>query len=486
MWNIHNPFRFFTASVCCALVLVVLAREGLFTDGLTYSAISRNLAEGYGSLWFPHYSNDLYSSFHEHPPLAFWLQSLFFMVLGNGLYTEKVYCLICGIAVVWLIIRIWKELSGEAKESADFSWLPVLLWICVPVVSWGLDNNMLENTMAVFTSASVLFILIAARSARKRLLYLAFAAIMIFAGMLVKGPVALFPLAAIMIHWLVFRRFRLSAAVLYTIYTAMIVVLVFTALFIFSHDAWLSMNLYFQKQLVGALEGQPTVSYRLWIIPRMFRELGIILVIVLLVLLAGMITRKKAFLPDRINLRKAAFGLLTGLSASLPLMISMKQSGYYIIPSYPWFALGFAFIILPAIQRALRKLPQTGRSVKVMTVVSVLMLAGVLTYTITQAGTAGRDEEKIHDVKLIGSIVPQRSTIGISHQIFADWALHGYMQRYYGISLDAVNVRNHRYFLALRDKRAEKHQGFTEKTIPLKQYTLFVNDSIADENSTTQ
>ena len=35
----------------------------------------------------------------------------------------------------------------------ELDWLPVPLWITVPVVSWAIVGNLLETTVALFTTA---------------------------------------------------------------------------------------------------------------------------------------------------------------------------------------------------------------------------------------------------------------------------------------------------------------------------------------------
>ena len=41
--------------------------------------------------------------FHEHPPLALGLESLFFRVLGDGRWTERIFCLVAALGLILLI-----------------------------------------------------------------------------------------------------------------------------------------------------------------------------------------------------------------------------------------------------------------------------------------------------------------------------------------------------------------------------------------------
>ena len=72
------------ALLAAFLLLPSMATIGMFMDGTIYAAISRNLAEGVGTMWALHFSAGLFPVFREHPPLVFWLQSFFFRLLGDG------------------------------------------------------------------------------------------------------------------------------------------------------------------------------------------------------------------------------------------------------------------------------------------------------------------------------------------------------------------------------------------------------------------
>jgi 4-amino-4-deoxy-L-arabinose transferase-like glycosyltransferase len=64
-----------------------LAKKGLFGDGLLYASMSRNMAEGRGSIWQPYFSSSYWiegvpSTYYENPPLMIWVQSWFFRLIG--------------------------------------------------------------------------------------------------------------------------------------------------------------------------------------------------------------------------------------------------------------------------------------------------------------------------------------------------------------------------------------------------------------------
>ncbi len=88
--NLQNyaPFILFTA-LFSGIIAPALWSDGMFTDGIIYADISRNLAEGYGSFWHLHFSETLIHDFYGHPPLAFYLTSLLFNIFGDTIFIER-------------------------------------------------------------------------------------------------------------------------------------------------------------------------------------------------------------------------------------------------------------------------------------------------------------------------------------------------------------------------------------------------------------
>ena len=58
-------------SIALLVMLPELVTKGMYVDGQLYATISRNMAEGLGSLWSPYATATLFPEFYEHPPLAF-------------------------------------------------------------------------------------------------------------------------------------------------------------------------------------------------------------------------------------------------------------------------------------------------------------------------------------------------------------------------------------------------------------------------------
>ncbi|MBI9034583.1 MAG: glycosyltransferase family 39 protein [Bacteroidales bacterium] len=150
MKNKQLAFYLITVAIFMGLISPFLLADGMFMDGVLYAAISNNLSQGIGNFWDLHLTNTLHPHFHEHPPLAFGIQSLFFMLFGDSIFIERLYSLSTFIITGFIITRIWYKVTNASYHK--LAWLPVLFWIITPLVTWAAPNNMLENTMMVFTS----------------------------------------------------------------------------------------------------------------------------------------------------------------------------------------------------------------------------------------------------------------------------------------------------------------------------------------------
>ena len=142
-----------TTATFLGLLLPVMVKEGMFLDGVLYASVSRNLAIGVGSFWFPEFDKlgkAGLASFHEHPPLYFAMQSVFFRVFGDGYFVEKLFSLMAAVITGLGIILFWKRINKKRPEYLSYSWIPVLLWIIIPIVFYSYQHNLIEGTMSFF------------------------------------------------------------------------------------------------------------------------------------------------------------------------------------------------------------------------------------------------------------------------------------------------------------------------------------------------
>lgn len=168
--NKQTPFWLITFSLLIGLTLPTLIQDGMFMDAMLYTSVSHNLSMGIGTFWFPQFSlHNLakLSSFHEQPPLVFGIQALFFKLLGDSLYVERFYTLLTMCITALLIHMFWKDIFTN-NNLKKMGWLPILLWISIPVCFWSYSNNMHENTMGIFTLLAVLLMYKSFRTKKKQ------------------------------------------------------------------------------------------------------------------------------------------------------------------------------------------------------------------------------------------------------------------------------------------------------------------------------
>ena len=233
-----------------------IVQIGMFLDGVTYAAISNNLSQGYGHIFRPHYTKTLYPIFYEHPPLVFIIQSFFFELLGDSYMTEKIFSFLTAILTSWGIVKCWALFSGDVHGERE-SWLPVLLWLSIPLVIWSYKNNILENCLSVFSTFAVFFIL--KSILKQKNLFLIPGSCLIIMSFLSKGFVGLFPLAVPLAYWLVYGFSR--RLVKTTIYLWLINLFLFLALLWAYPDLKLNLENYIGQQVIPSLNGSLGNNY---------------------------------------------------------------------------------------------------------------------------------------------------------------------------------------------------------------------------------
>ncbi|OHB82743.1 MAG: hypothetical protein A2V98_16225 [Planctomycetes bacterium RBG_16_64_12] len=438
-----------------AVLLPQLACWGMFVDGVTYATISRNLALGIGTWWEPCYTETLGATFHEHPPLVFVIQSLFFRVLGEHYLVEKAYSLATMLATLALIPPIWRILASSDPLLRKDSWLPVLLWILIPDWNWAYKSNLLENTTGFFCLLAFLLTLRAsgARSVVGEATWSAVSATAIVAALLSKGPVGLFPLAAAPIIGLALARGELRRGIRITCFTVAGVALLMAAL-ISCEPVRVSLHQYVAQQLLPALSGQRHAGSR-WLVPTTLLE-ALTPMLVLLVLTLLVAKRHKRLGLVRRAMPPALACWLVGLSASLPMMVSEKIRAFYLVPSYPYFALGTGLFVAPVLASWVPPLRGgmfgllRARRVRRLVAAGIVVLVGL---SLCLIGTPRKEREPLHELQILQSVVPRGTVIGGDASEPPDWLLHAVLYRYLLVSLDTGGSSSNRpFYLAVPGK----------------------------------
>ena len=322
-----------------ALVMGPILRDGMFIDGLAYTNIARSMYLGTGSFWAPSADGGA-TVFYGHPPLLFYLESRFFYLLGDHIYTEDAYNFTVLIATVVLLYLIWVRVAGRRYRGLFF--FPLLLFALNQEVQLRYPNAMLECGMTVvlllFTYGYLLL-----RDTRPRLAGL-LTGIGAGVAFLCKGPVGLFLLALPLLYAVVVEnRFRLGAL----LWPLVGVLASFGLLFALAPEAYGFLRAYLDLQVLTALRGQAienVASSRFAFLRGLLQANVAGLVLCLLLLL---VRRTRGPAPRN---RLAYCFLLLGATAVLPLVVSTKQATYYQLPALPYFFIGLSLLLLPRLE----------------------------------------------------------------------------------------------------------------------------------------
>jgi hypothetical protein len=480
------------ATVAALLVVPLATRRGIFLDGLVYATISRNMSVGVGDFWHPVYVGAI-AKFRDHPPLAFWLESLAFRLLGDHWCVEKIYSVFTGLVTGGIMVAIWRWLARGKRELQSIAWLPLLMWITLPCWQWTLCNNLLENTLGIFTAASVYCVLRALPSRRFWAAWTLLAALAIVAAALVKGPVGLFPLVAPMCAALCFRgdggfrgdgSFDDGRGVVHAWRTKAVLVqglLVLLVAFgigllLCRPDCQEYFQAYWHKQVMASLRGQrethPSIIGRAHILWEVFTNVAPSMTVAgALGWWAGRRQLPAAPLP-RIR-QSAMFCAVIGIMASFPVAISPKQTNFYVTPSYPFYVLGIALWCAEALvqiratistaaragaERRLRRL--AAGALVVLAIVSCVLY-----------GKPRRDWREIEVARIVSQTVPSHTSIDVTPEVAREWALLGYLDRNHFIRMERKNAD--REFRLEVQGSGEPPPGYEPVAVEMPRYRLW-------------
>lgn len=431
-------FRPLTLTLLLAafLLLPSIASIGMFLDGLIYASVSRNLAAGIGSAWAPSFSAGLFPLFHEHPPLVFWLQSLAFRLLGDSYLTERVYDLAVLAVSVLLLRALWRQAVRAAGRPglAGYWWLALLCWVLVPKWSWAFRNNVLESTMTLWCLLAVLLAFAASGTANPvRTVFLAvLAAVATAAAFLSKGLPALFVLPAAVLLLPLKSDASVSRALVVAALQTGFFVLFVAGMLALIPDARALLALWWADQVVA----RTGFGGGWMIVPELAKKLAPMALVAI-----GSVLILRRRLPARWwrpTVRPAISIALLGLAASLPLVLGDRDSGHYLLPSLPFFALAFGLPTAAALdaggrhsREALARRPDTA-----FLLVTVVLASAIIAFSASRLGEVRKNERYHALFDQVVQVTGPGVVIAIDPALYEDWMLHAVAQRYHRIGLD--------------------------------------------------
>lgn len=448
------------------MLLPRLVTQGLFADGLLYSSIARNLAEGGGSWWSPFFSSGYWldgmpTTYFENPPAFLWFESLFFRLLGDGWWVEKFVSLLVTVLNASLIVAVWRAAADLFSLPKNMAWLALLGWYFIPRVIWGNPNNLMDPFQLVFCLAGLLFFLMNLRNNRP--VFLLLAGLAVFGGILAKGPVVLYLLAAPGLFWLFFNeKCSFFTAVRQTAVIAFTGLGSFAALLFFNPAARLFFDNYWQQRLRSVILGSRPDSHlegwqRLEILETLAVEIAPLVSLLALFFLVWKWQNRAnptARFAPILNWKLAAFFAFLGLAGSLPIVASAKQSGIYLLPSLPVFALTWSFASLHFFEKWMKNGQFSIKINRILTVLAIGLLVGACLNIASIAGKPGREKPLLANIELLKNRIPPGSQVGVCAATNASFVSHCYLQRFLKVELTTAKkaADDGRFFLFEMEK----------------------------------
>lgn len=445
-----------TLLILLALVLIfnwitpVLVMDGMFMDGQQYSNVAMNMAEGKGSFWKPVLTDTWIKSerteFTEHPPMGFFLQSLMFRLLGNGFFTERIFFFLCLILAIALIILHWKFFEKEGRLKQGYAALPVVLFLLIPVSNWAFSNGVLEIEMTLVTlSASLFFLYSTLAHSYTKYFWLILSSLAVGIAFLVKGVPGLFPLSLPLIY-----RFTIGKKNHTWVMDTLVMLLVFSlliAILLWGETSGDALMFYLKNRLLYRINEEPTVENHFFILERLLIELLIPIACSLWFLRYRLLKKRDALSFNSIY----SYFFLIGFAASLPLVITAVQRGFYLVPAFPFFALAFGAVIADSFADWFSGL----KYIVYKIAFGLLVVVGAIGIyrSISNVKFPSRDIDELLFCEQIKKVVPPGEIVALSPSLYDNWSLQMYLYRKLHISCDAKFQRT--YLIAPISEKAE-------------------------------
>ncbi len=436
-----------TILIAAIFIFTPLVQEDMFVDGLTYAAISRNLALGIGSS-----SHVLFSTeFYGHPPLFFIIQSLFFSILGDHLYTERIFCLVLLFLNTFLIYQLWRIFISDNK----FRFLPIFFYMLMPVVHWVYPNNMIDTLVSTFCMASTWSVVYILKKEHFSFPIFLFSVITFLGAIFTKGPIACFILAVPICYVFSFSK-KLILGLSYSISLLLILILCITLLYKYStyHHY---MEMYWREQLYGSITNAESTNGRFQVFTYLFHQIWIPVSIISILYY---VSKNTIGILNKFTYSKQfLFFSLVALCASIPILISQKQRVYYLLPSLHYYAIALALLFAPILNSILPFIKKYILiAVNRLLLVCITIVIFVCFYLF---GKVGRATTLVSDMHEIEGKLPPFSNVCLDSTFIQDGYLQAYLQRYFGTHFQIENNCNSNYnIVPVNKKNALQAKGF--------------------------
>ncbi len=469
--HIHHCLLLISISLAILFVVPDLLKQGMFMDGQQYACVAKNLAKGNGTFWKPFLSETWMmkgkNEFLEHPPLFYYVESFAFKFFGEHYLTEKLFSLFTFFIHLILIHLFWRQIANEKDKK--HSWLPIVCFVIIPIVSWVFQNNMIEELLSVFTLLSVLFIIKSFQQNKINLFYLLFSGFFIFCATLTKGLPGLFPLVVPIIYFIVYRDKPFFKILFSSFILLLLPFLIYLFIFYTFEDAHNSLVFYFKNRLLYRINDQHSTNYRLFTLIGLIQEFIPLFLLGLITILIYKRKNKLSFLENKIS-KNTLFYFLIACSGSLPLMLTMVQNKFYFFPALPFFAISSAAFLFPYLKALSIKIDYL-KHIEYIRITSIVLLITTILFSAFQLNKYKRDELILKDVYAIINKVGNIKKLEVEKDIYYQWNFHFYLLRFGDISVENTGNKND-YYLTTKNTFL-KNIDYKNTNIQLNNYQLY-------------
>ena len=466
---------FFTLVVICGFFIPRLSEKGSFIDGMVYSTISHNMAQGIGTFWKPVLKNSEFlfykgDIFYDHPPLMFGIMSGFYKVFGDHadwIYTTVVLCLL--LMSMWLLLQLFTP----DINPGSFAFIPMVLFMTIPEVLQKISYPLLDFTMAFFTSIAVYFLCKALHDGRRFWLWSFAGGIFVVLAFLTKGPVGLFPLATPAIYYIVYRKFSTLRKTVFSTSIILGVLIIAFGIFYSHVPSRMFFSEYLDHQVLASIKGERektgTLLNHLSIGIKLLTQMIPMMVITLVFYLLAHKWNK----GQKVCIEKPVYLFMgIGLAASLPIAISAKHHTFYLIPGLVFFTLMCSYYIS-------RQIPGAWYSVrhKVNTLLVCCLMAALAAILVI---SFGRERKYYHthasflqQMEEMAPWLSETKCLGINKDVMLRRGdICCYMERYFLIELEVYPSTCTYYLMSKQDDHAPVKANLMVQTADFSLYQL--------------
>ena len=214
--------------------------------------------------------------------------------------------------------------------------------------------------------------------------------------------------------------------------------------------------------LGGRTEGVRHGIGRLYVFWILLRENSILISLTLVAILLYSI--KRIPILSRLENKWALVFLCLALAGTIPLMLSTRQAGMYLIPSLVMFAIAAALFQYELVKRLLSKI--SDRTALLISTLMILGIISVLIYASIIFGKPSRDEGLLEDIHAIKPMIPFSNSIALADASVCSSSMNIYLQRYLKLELtdqdDQAKLAVLRMPLASDQDSILKSKGFAQ------------------------